>query len=32
MNSFKPPASDFPYSDDPNEDLCEMFKSENEVS
>lgn len=30
--SIKPPATDFPYSDDPNADLCELFRSNKTVS
>lgn len=29
---MKPPASDLPYTEDPNGDLCEMIKSREDVS
>lgn len=32
MNSLKQPVSNFPHTDDPNEDLCRAFQSENDVS
>lgn len=32
MNSMKTPVSNFPYSDDPNVDLCEAFHADHDVS
>lgn len=29
---MKPPVSNFPYSDDPNEDLCDGFRADHDVS
>lgn len=31
MKSMKPPASDMPYSEDPKESLCKMFKARENV-
>lgn len=32
MKSVKPPASDLPYTEDPTESLCDIFKSKRDVS
>lgn len=31
MKSLKPPVSNFPYSDDPDEDLCDAYRADHEV-
>lgn len=32
MNSLKEPVSNFPHTDDPNEDLCKGFQSDHDVN
>lgn len=32
LKSFKPPASDAPYTEDPEENVCELYRMEGEVS
>lgn len=32
MNLFKPPVSNFPYLDDPNDDLCDQLSADHDVS
>lgn len=32
MESAKPPATNFPYSEDPNVDLCDKIRTDHDVS